>query len=492
MAQLLEDDEAPEAVASVAEEFVAAQLGNVSRTRRLCWLAELMSLGPSRSFPEAAGNDSELEAIYRFLGNPHIAYSDILEPHYVQTAERISVVPRVLILHDTTDCAYAGEGRRGLGRLAGANDGFLAHTSLAVTGDSSHRPLGVMGLSCWARTDPPLGKKSSQGRKLSGADYAKREDKESARWIEGVDLVAQRIGAHPRLIHVTDREGDNYAFLEAMQSGGHRFVVRLTYDRVVSAEQVVGKTDKLRDVLLSQPVVATRPVVLSRRQGSTKPRALKTFRPREQREAQLQIRAGQVRMQKPKYLGPSVSPWLSVNVVYVTEIDPPPNAEPVEWMLATTEAIDTAEDILCVVDDYRARWIIEEFFKALKTGCGIEKRQLESYESLTNALAVFVPIAWQLLLLRDLSRTQPEAPATEVLNATQIHVLQTFVPQAKLTATCTVRQALLAVAALGGHIKNNGDPGWLILGRGFEKLLLLESGWNARANLNDGKKLDQS
>src|SRR5262249_40228772 len=150
--------------------------------------------------------------------------------------------------------------------------------------------------------------------------------------------------------------------LEAMQSNGHRFVVRLTYDRVVSAEQVVG-TDKLREVLFAQPVVATRSVALSRRQGSTKPRALKTFRPREQREAEVQIRAGRVRMQKPKYLAPSVSPWLPVNVVYVTEIDPPSDAEPIEWMLATTEPIDTVEDILRVVDDYRARWIIEEFFK---------------------------------------------------------------------------------------------------------------------------------
>jgi hypothetical protein len=42
-----------------------------------------------------------------------------------------------------------------------------------------------------------------------------------------------------------------------------------------------------------------------------------------------------------------------------------------------------------------------------------------------------------------------------------------------------IRQAMLAVAQLGGHIKNNGDPGWLVLGRGYEELLVLEEGARA-------------
>ena len=49
-----------------------------------------------------------------------------------------------------------------------------------------------------------------------------------------------------------------------------------------------------------------------------------------------------------------------------------------------------------------------------------------------------------------------------------------------LPARPTVRDAMLAIAALGGHVKNNGDPGWLVLGRGLHDLLLLELGWRAR------------
>jgi hypothetical protein len=36
---------------------------------------------------------------------------------------------------------------------------------------------------------------------------------------------------------------------------------------------------------------------------------------------------------------------------------------------------------------------------------------------------------------------------------------------------------MLAIAKLGGHLKRNGDPGWITLGRGYERLLILEEGW---------------
>ena len=476
----------------IAEEFASANLGNIARTKRLCWFAELMSQCPDQSFPKAARDASELEAIYRFLRSPHLGYHQILEPHYVQTAERMSSVSRVLMLHDTTDGAFGGEGRRGLGRLAGPDDGFLAHTSLAVAGDGSQRPLGVMNLHCWARTDPPRPKKTKKGRKLSGSDYAKLDDKESSRWAEAVRLTSERTEAHPNVIHVTDREGDNYAFLASMMTSGLRFHVRLTHNRAVGAETAVGEHDRLRDVLSVAPLRETRQVTLSRRQGHTAPGSRKTHGPREQRAAQLEIRATTVVLQRPKYLDSSLPAWLPVHVVYVTEVAAPSGVEPVEWMIVTTESIKTADDILRVVDDYRARWIIEEFFKALKTGCALEKRQLESYQSLTNAMAVFVPIAWQLLLLRNVSRTEPEAPATAALTPTQVQVLRVFVPKAKLSETPNVRQALLAVATLGGHLKNNGEPGWLVLGRGLEELLLLERGWTAALSLQRRKKLDQS
>jgi hypothetical protein len=166
---------------------------------------------------------------------------------------------------------------------------------------------------------------------------------------------------------------------------------------------------------------------------------------------------------------------LSLNFVHVREVDTNGTEPPVDWVLATTESIETVAAIERIVDIYRSRWVIEEYFKALKTGCEYEKRQLESEHTLSNALAVLVPIAWQLLLLRSLARTDDKAPAAAALSKTQLTILAAV--SKKLPKEPTVRQALLAVAGLGGHIKNNGEPGWIVLGRGFQHLLALEQGW---------------
>ena len=143
------------------------------------------------------------------------------------------------------------------------------------------------------------------------------------------------------------------------------------------------------------------------------------------------------------------------------------------------------EDVERIVDIYRARWLIEEYFKALKTGCAIEKRQLESKHALLNALALFIPIAWRLMRLRTLARDQDTAPATSALTVTQVEVL-VATSRKKLPPQPTVREALMALAALGGHIKNNGEPGWLILGRVYDKLLTMETAWLA------ARRTDQS
>ena len=140
----------------------------------------------------------------------------------------------------------------------------------------------------------------------------------------------------------------------------------------------------------------------------------------------------------------------------------------------TTEPISTDPDIEFVVDSYRARWVIEEYFKALKTGCAYEARQLESYEALRRALSIFAVIAWRLLWMRFLAQNAPDTPATLVATAAELEFL---VAQGRLADSSTVDDFLQAVARLGGHIKNNGPPGWQVLWRGYRKLNDLAAGF---------------
>ena len=151
-------------------------------------------------------------------------------------------------------------------------------------------------------------------------------------------------------------------------------------------------------------------------------------------------------------------------------IDMPAGCEPVEWILLTTERIATADDLATVVDIYRCRWLIEEFFKAVKTGCGYEKAQLESFDALLRYLAMLVPVAWQLLLLRSMRIDQPDAPASTFLTQNQLRVLRALSDR-PLERSLSTAAALAAIAQLGGHIRANGPPGCIVLWRGMRQVL---------------------
>ena len=172
----------------------------------------------------------------------------------------------------------------------------------------------------------------------------------------------------------------------------------------------------------------------------------------------------------------------------VNEIDCPKGETPVAWYLVTSEPIAGRKAVASVVDIYRARWVVEELFKAIKTGCQFEKRQLESYASLKLALAIFLPIAVRLLALRAAARLDPKGPCT-TLSALQLELLRRSTKRLQ-PPDPTNEEAYLALAAFGGHLRSNGDPGWLVLARAYERLLLIEKGWNARSfsvqNVIDG------
>jgi hypothetical protein len=189
---------------------------------------------------------------------------------------------------------------------------------------------------------------------------------------------------------------------------------------------------------------------------------------------------------RPQSAAAECAEELILNVVRVWESEPPADQPSVEWLLYTSEPIDTPNDVLRVIDWYRARWTIEEYFKALKTGCALEKRQLEDLPALVNVLALFIPIAWRLLLLKSEARDVPDSSATTILEPEELEVLR-IAGRKKLSANPTAEEAMLAVAALGGHLKHNGRPGWQTLAHGYLTLQAMVLGWRLRRDFDQGK-----
>ena len=400
-----------------------------------------------------AHDDSELEATYRFLKNRRVSSQTILEGHYQATSARAGEAATTLALHDTTELSFAGEAEReGMGTVGNRAQGFFAHVALAVAEDPARTPLGVIGLRTHARPRRPS---------------AAPRDKESKRWLDLVDDVRARLDP-ATTIHVMDREADWGTLLSRLLSTKSRFVIRLAHDRRVDEEPEA----HLREAFAQVQDRGSREVELSRRSDRKRRVNAKHRHPaRSARTTTLSIGAKAVTLKNG-------GDPLALHVVHVVERDPPAGEQPIEWWLATTEAIDTVEELWRIVDIYRARWLIEEFFKALKSGCRVEDRQLESQHGLENALALLLPVAWQLLSLRALSRSDGSRAASTILTRQQLDVLRHCGRQ-DLPSQPTVADALGAIAALGGHIKNNGIPGWIVLGRGMDDLLLLELGWAA-------------
>jgi hypothetical protein len=299
-----------------------------------------------------------------------------------------------------------------------------------------------------------------------------------------VDEVETKVDGRSPLIHVMDREGDDYELLAKLKQANRRFIIRGRHDRVVEDVEADELPAPMRAVLAARPVLLVREVPLSKRGTQRTGAARKAHPPRNARWATLEVRAVTVRLRMPGYLrklapARELPEEIDLNVVQVSEPNPPSSEEGVEWLLLTSEPIDTEKAVEAIIDGYRTRWVIEEYFKALKTGCAYEKRQLESSHGLLNALGLLAPVAVHLLRLRNVARDDPDRPASEILTDTQIEFLRVFSKRRPVGTHPTVGDAMLAIAGLGGHIKNNGAPGWQVLGRGFEKMLALDECWCA-------------
>ena len=465
----------PTDIEALAAEVGGSSFSDERLNERLRALVRALAAEPGKSLPRSL-DSAGLEAAYRFFSNPRVTPDDIVAGHVAATRKRCSESPEFLVLHDSTDFSYRFDGEReGLGRAQLKNpkskQTFFLHASLAVAADGTRRPLGVVALKTWVR-----------GEERSGVEHL--------RWQQQVHVAAERLGPHANAIHVMDREADDYTLFAALIADNQRFIIRGYFNRLLEQEPKA----KLHDVLAAQRAVIERPVKLTRRKQHRVKIHDKNHPAREARTATISIAATAVELKKPQSRGPNSSmsgfpTSLSINVVRIWEPEPPVNEEPIEWMLYTTDPIDTPEQLLTIVDRYRARWTIEEYFKAIKTGCEFEKRQLHDYEALVNLLATFAPIAYRLLLIRSEARRVPEADALTVLTSDELAVLRVK-SRIRLSDSPTVREIYRAVAALGGYIKYSAtEPGWLTLSRGFETLATLTEGWvAAKLQLNSDQR----
>lgn len=460
----------------LARDFAGAELGDPRRSRRAQAIVTQLARNPGAPLPESMGSEAALEGLYRFANNRKVMTEPLAKAHADATATRATEARKVIVGHDTTDCTFPDLDPDEIGFLPTGKAGFLLHVALVLDASCWRKPLGVVHFETIHRA----GRSKTGSRKRSGRETVVDAESEGSRWWRSVETAGEALRDCPEVIHVADRESDSYELMHKCLDGGHRFVfrARVTSRRTRTADDSDAAWIPLSTLAATAEGILERPVMLSARKAKGAPGMNRGQPPRNKRHAVLRFSAMRVELRRPQYLHEPVPKTIAVNVVHVVEVGAPEGEPPVEWLLYTSEPIDSAENVARIVDIYRDRWTIEEFNCALKTGCAYEARQFESRHALLNVLVLSMPVACELLALRSRARAAPETPAAEVLRQAQLEVLRALGPR-KLSAEPTAREALWAVAGLGGHLKRNGEPGWNILMRGMRTLLDYERAWSA-------------
>ena len=341
---------------------------------------------PGEDLPIIFPGKAQQRAAYRLLSNGGVTMEHILESHYQASAERCGSEKLVLAVQDTTTVNYDGlEATAGLDDLGGGGkgtDGILAHCSVAING--AGRPLGLIGID---------------------ASFRQSEDKDSIRWVRGLDRANELSAACPgtKVVTVCDREGDFWELLARAKETGAALLVRASKSSKRRVELPGGERTCLWEHMREAKSRGARTVKVPERGGP--------FR-RKARTARLTVRCEAVELVPPVAVGGETIRMVAVSA---REERPPTTVEAkkeaLHWLLLTTEGEPGAGTAATALRWYELRWRIERYFDALKNGTRIKDRRLDHADDLKKCLAFDAITAFRVWDLALLARERPDDPA---------------------------------------------------------------------------------
>src|SRR5208282_2824324 len=349
----------------------------------------VVRLERTASIPAACGGRKEMAAAYRLFDNDKVSPEKILAPHFERTLQRIREQQVVLLVQDTTelDLTRPEKQVQNAGPLSdAARRGAFLHPLEAFTSDGT--PLGAVWAEFWTREDasfeelPAVKEQKRRARPI--------EEKESYRWLQGLRQAREVARQCPTTtcVCVADSEADIYElFAEPRgQAENVHWLIRLCHDRALDLKGEEPFPSEAEEPARSLRAQLQKQAALFTHEISVRGRKLKVScdqrgrrQPRQARQAVVAVRAAQVTL-RPPWRPDRCLPPVTVNVVWVQEVDPLPGEDPVEWLLLTTLPIDTVDQVRQVIQYYCVRWMIEILFRTLKSGCRVEERRFEELD----------------------------------------------------------------------------------------------------------------
>jgi hypothetical protein len=447
-------------------EFADADLGDKRLDKRLLKVITAFASHPNLSIPAASPDWAAAKGTYRLFGHESVTPEKLLASHRLQTIERCLKLLTILVIGDTTKIDFSRRKQMsGLGPLSGekgrAGAGLFIHSSLAST--ESGVPLGVLANDAWARDLDQHGKAQERCKELP------IEKKESRKWLGTLEEGSKLKEALPdaQVIAVFDREGDIYAvFHDAVHVHGIDFVIRALHNRKVVEDD---ESHRLWD-FVKEHELGELTITIPRRHGHRK------------REARLSVRAKSVAINAPPKppKGETRKAPVPLTALWVEEIAPG-RKEPISWKLVTSLPIETPEDARRVLRIYTRRWLIETYFRTLKTGCKVEQRAFESADRFLNCFALDAVVAWTILYLTTVARERPDLPCTVLFSDPEWKAAWAYANRSRAPPETppTLGEMTLLIGKLGGHLgrKSDGFPGAETLWRGLQVVATILPFW---------------
>jgi Transposase DNA-binding/Transposase DDE domain len=437
-----------------AAQWGQAQLGDLRRNARAIQIGADMACQPEGSLPEQMGSWSNLKAAYRLLAQADVTHTALSQPHWraTQIEAKLCDSSVVLFVQDLSQLDYTSHiNTANLGHIGdGGGRGLMVHSCLAIVPTAGNPEiLGLAAQQVWTRSDVKRGQETRTERSARRTEFDV--------WAEVVESigVAPDSTIAPMWVSVGDRGSDIFSYVRPSIAQNWHCLLRVCQDRVI--QTIDGSFQRLKSFARSLPVMSHKKIVLRGRSGQPK------------RHVELQLAWQQVQIHPPRQ-GPErqqqpIKGWC----IRCWEANASPNQ--LEWILFTTVPVTDVESVRLVVDWYTCRWVIEEYHKCLKTGCGLEKRQLTTADGLKRLLGFLALVAVRLLQLRHLSRNHPQRLASKIVPHEMLKVLVALFGLSDVEQL-TMLEFWRAVATLGGFIgpQSDGEPGWQTLWRGWQRL----------------------
>jgi hypothetical protein len=375
----------------------------------------------------------------------------------------------VVVIQDTSELALGGQRakKNGYGPVGKGGNlrGLLLHAVLAVDA-STGGLLGLVDAKTWNR----------EGGKAKPRRARETSQKESQRWLDGTMRAGEVLAAAKSITAVSDRESDIYEHF-ARRPANVQLIVRACQNRRIETDS-------------EDPISLLFPYIDSQAEQGRVTVKIPAAPGRKARTAELAIRFSRVTVRKPLHgAAPGLPATMTLTMVDVRETSKPDDGEPIHWRLLTTHEVTNLGEARRIIDLYRRRWTVEEYFHTLKTaGFDIEAADIGNPQvmiKLVTAVAVAAVTVMQLVKARDGTTDQSLA---ETFDPTDQPILETV--SAQLEGKTAKQKnphpqgslafAAWVIARLGGWTGYYGKPGPQVMRRGLDDFQRIKYGASLR------------